>query len=290
MVYKVKRLLFYVMAPIAPTWCSKRLYRSAFGRELNLRNPITLNEKLMWLKLNCYRDDPLVAQCADKYAVRDYVRKCGCEGLLNELVGVWDNAEEINWSALPEKFVLKCNHASGFNWICPDKSLLDIRACKKQLKKWMRRDFWRFSAELQYRRIPKKIICEKFLGEGKPLIDYKFYCFHGEPTCIVVCCEREKGWPHFYFFDCDWNFIPLTRDGKKQRPDFTLPKPAHLGQMVEAARKLSQPFPFVRVDLYDTDDSAIFGELTFTPSACLDVDRLPESDLMFGKLLNLDRK
>lgn len=285
-----KKRLFYLLAPVCPVWCSKRLYREAFGRELDLEHPVTLNEKLMWLKLNRYGSDPLVAQCADKYAAREYVKDVGCGEILNDLYHVWENLGQINWDKLPQQFVLKCNHGCGYNWICPDKDKLDIGACKKMLAKWMRRDFWRFSSELQYRTIPKRIICEKLLCEGSAPTDYKFYCFHGVPVCVLVCCEREKGRPKFYFFDCQWNFMPITKDGKKEPSHFTLPKPKHFDKMVEYARRLSRPFPFVRVDLYETNGAVVFGELTFTPAACLDTDRLPETDLMFGRMLNLDKK
>ena len=287
---KLCRWMLYLLAPLCPVWCSKFLYKKAFGRKLNLKNPVTLDEKLMWLKLNAYRNDSLVAQCSDKYAVRDYVKQAGCGELLNELYGVWDRAGKIPWDDLPEQFVLKCNHASGFNWFCKDKGSLNIQDCKKQLDKWMHRDFWRFSAEVQYRHIPKRIICEKMLGNGEAPVDYKFYCFHGEPVCVLVCCEREKGNPRFYFFDTNWRFLPMTKDGKKEPPDFTLPKPDRFSEMVEYARRLAQPFPFVRVDLYAEPDAVFFGELTFTPAACMDVNRLPETDLMLGNLLDLDRK
>ena len=288
MLSRLKTYGMYFLTPFFPEWCSKVLFRWAFGRRLDLRHPITLNEKLMWLKLNSYRHDKRVTCCTDKYAVREYVRECGCGEILNELYGVWDSPEKIDWESLPPEFVLKCNHASGFNIICESKAELDIKACMKQLRKWMRRDFWRYSAEMQYCGIPKRIICERRLGRNGPPADYKFYCFHGEPVCVLVCCEREKGWPHFYFFDCDWNFMPITRDGKKEKPDFMLPRPEHFSQMVEYARRLSAPFPFVRVDLYDTDGAVVFGELTFTPSACLDTGRLPETDKMLGELLKID--
>ena len=279
----------YLLAPVSPVWCSKYLYQKAFGRPLDLDNPVTLNEKLMWLKLNVYGDDDLVTRCADKYAVREYVEAAGCGEILNDLYGVWETPEQIDWEQLPEKFILKCNHGCGYNSICTDKAKMDTADCKKKLKKWLSRDFWRFASELQYRKIPKRIICEKLLCEGSAPVDYKFYCFHGEPVCVLACCEREKGWPKFYFFDCDWNFMPITKDGKKEAEDFTLPKPTQFSRMVEYARKLSRPFPFVRVDLYEAEEEVVFGELTFTPGACLDSARLPETDLMFGKMLRIDK-
>lgn len=134
---------------------------------------------------------------------------------------------------------------------------------------------------------PQKIVCERFLGHGDDLPDYKIYCFHGQPRYILVCEGRSHGKPKFYFFDPDWHFLPITRDGQAAPPDFTLPRPAGLAHMLSAAARLSQPFSFVRVDLYDVEGRVYFGELTFTPGAALDAARLPETDRLFGSLLTL---
>ena len=213
----------YLLAPISPVLCSRWRFRRTFGRPLDLRTPQTLNEKLMWLKLRRYGSDPLVTRCADKYAVRDYVESCGCGDILNELYGAWDRPRDIPWDALPHAFVLKCNHGCGYNILCPDKSTLDREAAVRTLNKWLRHDFWRDFAELQYRPIPKKIVCERFLGHGDDLPDYKIYCFHGQPRYILVCEGRSHGKPKFYFFDPDWHFLPITRDGQAAPPDFRCP-------------------------------------------------------------------
>ena len=284
---RIEARAMYLLAPISPVLCSRRRFRRNFGRPLDLRTPRTLNEKLMWLKLRRYGSDPLVTRCADKYAVRDYVESCGCGDILNELYGAWDRPRDIPWDALPHAFVLKCNHGCGYNILCPDKSALDREAAVRTLNKWLRHDFWRAFAELQYRPIPKKIVCERFLGHGDDLPDYKIYCFHGQPRYILVCEGRSHGKPKFYFFDPDWHFLPITRDGQAAPPDFTLPRPAGLAHMLSAAARLSQPFSFVRVDLYDVEGRVYFGELTFTPGAALDAARLPETARLVGSLLPL---
>lgn len=285
---KLRRSIIYTLSPIAPTFCSRMMYAHRFHRPLSLRNPETLNEKNMWLKLHDYRDNPLVTRCADKYLVRDYVRQAGCGDILNELLFVWDRPEEINWDELPDSFVLKCNHGCGYNLICTDKTGMDEVRCKAQLRQWMDTDYWRLYTELQYKGIPKKILCEKFLGQGNHLpIDYKVYCFHGEPLYILVCEERESGRPRFFFFDTQWNFCPITHDGLDAPADFTLPRPAHLEKMLEYSRRLSSPFPYVRADFFETKEKLVFGELTFTPAGALDTGRLPETDRMFGQLLKL---
>lgn len=279
--------MIYSLAPFCPTLCSRILYLRRMGRKLDLKNPQTLNEKIMWLKLNTYRDSALVTQCADKLRVRDYVQQAGCGKILNELYGYWSSPLQIPWNELPDSFVFKCNHGCGYNLFVPDKKAIDQESLKKQLSVWLRQDYWRLNAELQYRDIPKRIICEKYINTESALYDYKVYCFNGEPKYILVCIGREYGTPGFYFFDCDWNFCRITRDGKRAPEDFEVPKPDNLEEMLEYARLLSEPFPFVRVDLYDADGSIIFGELTFTPSAAMDTGRLPETDEMFGKILQL---
>ena len=284
---ELTELIGKVLASISPTLASHYWFWGLFKRPLNLRKPITLNEKLTWLKLNDYRKDPLVCQCADKYHVREYLKDLGLGALLNELYGVWDHVEDIPWDALPDAFVLKCTHGCAYNILCPDKSKFNIERAKKLLREWMQEDFWRKHAEMHYRSIPKKIICEAFLGDGVPPVDYKIYCFHGKASYVLVCTERDAGKPKFYFFDSDWQLKRITKDGLAAPEDFTIERPALLEQMLTYAETLSAPFPFVRVDFYYVEDRIIFGELTFTPSAALDTDRLPETDKLFGSMLEL---
>ena len=141
-------------------------------RRINLKNPRDLNEKLNWLKLNRYAADPLVIQCADKFAVREYVCKnIGAEYLV-PLYGIWNSTSDIAWTALPQSFVLKCNHGCGYNILIDDKRKMDLTQIKKQLNRWLHEDFSLFNAENQYHLIPRKIISEKHLGHN--LRDYKF--------------------------------------------------------------------------------------------------------------------
>lgn len=158
-------LKYSILTIISPTLSTKTRYKAAFGKELNLSDPKTLNEKILWLKLNRYMNDPLVIQCADKYRVREYLKQCGCSEILNELIGVYDKAEEIPWEQLPDQFVLKWNFGAGMNIICTDKNAMDKNKVIKQLNKWGRSKYWLPYAEMQYKYTPKKIICEKLINE-----------------------------------------------------------------------------------------------------------------------------
>lgn len=283
------RLFCFAFSGFAPELCSKLLYYKAFGRKLDLKNPKTLNEKLMWLKLNTYRESELITQCVDKYAVRRYIREQGCEEILNELIGVWDKPSEIPFSELPQRFVLKCNHGCGYNIICQNKELLDTQNVICTLNKWLREDFWRRYAEINYRKVPKKIICEAYITDSQQMVpvDYKFYCFNGRAKYVMACAHRDEAHVKYYFFNRDWQLERINPASVAAPPDFTLPKPARLEEMFAYADRLSAPFPFVRVDLYASDNRIIFGELTFTPAAALDTNRLPETDLLFGQNLEI---
>ena len=285
---KLKFKMVSELSVISPEMVSKIRYKNVFGTELNLDDPKTFNEKLMWLKLNKYANDPLVSQCSDKYAVREYVEKCGLGETLNELLGVWDRASEIPWDKLPKRFAIKCNHGCGYNLICQDKSKFDTQKATEQLDTWMKEDFWKEYAEVHYKTIPKKIICEKYLeGKNDALpVDYKIYCFHGKPVFIGNFIERDIVTDEILrgYFDLDWNPSPVFRYEMKTE---LFERPKSLEKMLEYAQILSRPFPFVRVDFYEVDGKIYFGELTFTPTGCLATYYTDEAQRKLGELLNV---
>lgn len=278
---------------VSPELNTKVVYRTKFKKSINLEHPETLDEKIQWLKLHTYKGNPLVNQCADKYRVRDYVAECGCGEILNELYGIYDSVDEVPWESLPKQFVLKWNFGCGQNLIVKDKSKLDIDAAKKKLKKWyrIRNTFYLTYSELQYRGIPPKLICEKLIEteDGTLPVDYKLYCFNGVPHCVLVCMKRGEmtHGAKYYFFDKDWNLLRYNKRGKEAPADFTLPKPNGIERVFSYASKLAKPFPFVRADFYLENGEVTFGELTFTPCGGFDVNRLPETQIRFGEMVDL---
>lgn len=281
---------FRTLTRISPRLNTIMLFPRMKGYKLNLDNPQTLDEKIQKLKLESYATDPLIIQCADKYAVRQYIKERGCSDLLVPLIAAYDKVEDIKWDQLPQSFAMKWNFGSGFNIICPDKSKLDIEATKRKMKKWGKDKtcYLNFS-EMHYKAMPRKIVVEEYLKpeHGVQPDDYKIYCFNGEPKYILLCTGREFGRPKFYFFDENWTLARINRDSKAAPEGFTYPRPSCLDQLLESARALSEPFKFVRADFYVVNGKVYFGELTFTPNAGMDNNRLPETDLMFGKLLKL---
>lgn len=283
------RNIMAMISGISPTATSEIYYFSKFKKKINLKKPKTFNEKLMYLKLKEYENNELITKCADKYKVREYVKDCGLKDILNDLLGVYNNADEIDFDKLPNQFVLKCNHASGFNIICKDKSKLDIEKTKKTLNKWMKTDYWKYVAEIQYKNIDKKIICEKYLdsNNGKALKDYKIYCYNGKPDLCLVCVDRDLGKPKYFYMDKNWRMMKMNLASKNVPNDFKIPKPKSMEKMYKYAEILSKPFKFVRVDFYDYMDNPIFGELTFTPAGCVDTDYIDDWDKKLGEKIVL---
>lgn len=283
------RAFYTALSYLSPALNTRLLFLRKFGRLPELQNPRTLNEKLLKLKLERFGSDERVRQCADKFRVRDYVRQCDCGETLNELLAVYDQPEEIRWEELPERFAMKWNFGCGYNIICTDKEKLDIPATVKKLKKWGREPFWAYYSELQYRNVEKKLIVEEYIGDADGSLpeDYKFYCFNGRAYCCMLCQGREAGWPRFYFMDRDFRLLRINRDSQNAPEGFTLLKPERLDEAYAVADRLSRGFPFVRVDLYLTEKGVRFGEMTFTPAAALDNKRLPETDLLFGGMMEV---
>lgn len=275
---------------ISPELNTRMSYKAKFGKEPDLKNPKTFNEKILWLKLHRYMHDPLIIQCADKVAVRDYIKSCGCEEILNDVIGIYDKAEDIPWEELPNRFVLKWNFGAGMNIICSDKSKLDRQEVISQMDRWGKCKYWLPHSELQYKYIRPQIICERFLddGSGTQPKDYKVYCFNGVAKFVMVCLERETKNTKFFYFDRQWNMLPYSQDSLND-PNYIVEKPECLEQLFEYAAKLCSPFPFVRADFYVCQSKIYFGELTFTPSAGLDNDNPAHIDRLFGDMLNLSK-
>jgi len=250
----------------------------------NLTDPQTFSEKIQWLKL--HQRDPLLPRCVDKYLARDYVAEKVSDDILVPLIDVYEDADEVKFDELPESFVLKATHGSGWNIICRSKSDLDFSESRTTMSNWLNRNFFDVGREWAYREIQPRVVCETFLKEadGEPPTDYKFFCFGGEPCFIQADFDRFQGHRR-NLYDTDWNLLPCSLEYETDPNPH--PAPALLTELLEVARKLSEDFPFVRVDLYANDGKVYFGELTFYPGK--GVERFsPESfDREFGALLEL---
>ena len=265
----------------------EKRYKITFGKNIDWENPKTFNEKLQWLKL--YNRKPEYTTMVDKYAVREYIADKLGEEYLIPLLGVWNNPNDIDFTVLPEQFVLKCNHNSGMGMcICKNKNELNIDNIKNKLKSGLKQNYYLTSREWPYKNVKRKIIAEKYIEDSKgEFVDYKFFAFNGYVPCVMVCIDRHINDTKFYFFDKDWNLLKLNKRGKEASPNFTLPKPKNISEMFKIAEKLSKDIPFVRIDLYNADGKIYFGEITFFPDSGFDKNLLCKTDEYFGKLINL---
>lgn len=264
-------------------------YHVEMGRRLDLNNPKTMNEKLQWLKL--YDRNPLYTALVDKIQVKEFIKKKIGEEYVAKTLGVWKSFDEIDFSMLPEKFVLKTNHSGGNTGvvICKDKEHLDIKTVRRKMERSLRTDIYKLYREWPYKNVPRRIFAEEYLEDSvnEELTDYKFYCFDGYVDAVMLCLDRMSGSPKFYFFDKEWRLRRYNRMGKEVSEGFTLPRPKNMDRMFDIASQLSKGIPFVRVDMYNIGGRIIFGEMTFYPASGFDRNRLPETDQYFGNLINL---
>ncbi len=263
---------------------NKVMYKQLLGKKLDLKNPQTFNEKINWLKIYKYPNIDVIAKCADKYLVRDYLKKISMDKYLVRLIGVYKNVDEINWEKLPQKFVLKCNHGSGYNIICTNKKEFEKARAEKQLKKWLKEDFGMVSGEKHYSKIDRRIICEEYLGEN--LTDIQFWCSYGK-VLFVSYIKNPHGDNEKATFDENWNKLRFVTSlpilhGKIERPQ-------RFEEMLSVARKISKPYIFLRVDFYILSSGDIkLSELTFTPASGFVNWNPSNMDYEIGKLIDLN--
>lgn len=287
----IAKKIYYSILRVLPTPLIARIETlRAYHKPLNAKNPRYFGEKMQWLKI--YADLGKYTEYADKFAVRKYVAdKIGDEHLI-KLIGAYDSADEINFDALPKRFVLKVNHGCGYNIICKDKTKLDINETKNKLTRWLKEDFAAIKGEEQYRSIKRKIVCEEYMEDSSGgLLDYKLFCFGGKVKMIEVCFDRFTDF-RIDFYDTDWNLLPvLSGDPKHGHKNSARPmrKPGCADELIELAEKLSEPFPFVRTDLYVVDDKIYFGELTFISGSGSDPFYPLSEDEKIASWIDLDK-
>ena len=264
-----------------------KLYLNTFGVKPNLENPITYNEKLLWLKL--FWRNNVCYSVVDKYKVRDYVFKQGCGENLVKLYGVFNSIDEIDFGVLPKSFVVKTTHDSGGIFVCRDKS--NVKALRKGLEKinkHQRRNHSNTFLEWVYDKSEPKIIVEELIetDDGQPPKDYKFFCFFGEPKYFFVCSDRINNCK-FDFFDLDGRWLNIKNGHPNSSGKIELP--ANLNEMIRIARLLSRDFPQVRVDLYSVHNKVYFGELTFFHHAGDERFKPNSFDKELGSCLDLSK-
>lgn len=254
----------------------KYYFRRQLGYSLNLKNPKTFSEKIQWIKL--YDHNPLYTLCSDKAAVREVVGKKIGDQYLIPIIGIYQSVRDIDWEKLPEKFVLKMNTGSGYNFICRNKSDYCYEDIVTLFEKWYKEKFYQRHKEYHYKNIKKKIVCESLL-EDTSLFDYKVFCFYGIPYLIMVeMGEKYQNHRNLYYPTWERHTGWIT----KHQDEFDIPRPSCLGEMLEKASILAEGFKEVRVDFYIVKGQLYFGEMTFTSGAGFSTFSSYDFDLEMG--------
>ena len=289
-----KRVIQFVLAtPFGRVLTDKQYlkisYRLCIGKKLNLEEPRTFNEKLQWLKLNDRKK--IYTQMVDKCTAKKLVADMIGEQYIIPTIAEWDSFDEIDFEALPDQFVLKCNHDSGGLVICTDKSKFDIEAARKKINKSLKTNYYWKGREWPYKNVKPRIIAEQYMEDKSTaeLRDYKFFCFNGEAKVLFIATDRQNKNKEtaFDFFDLDYKHLPI----KNGHPfaEVLPEKPRKFDEMVVLAEKLSTGIPHVRVDFYEVDGKIFFGELTFFQNSGMVPIEPEEWDYMLGDLINLPK-
>ncbi len=256
------------------------------GRRCNLKNPRSFSEKIQWLKLNEHFDE--YTTWCDKIECKSLAKSFVGEEHIIPTIGVWDRFEDIDFSKLPDKFVLKCNHDSGGIVICRDKTKFDYKAAEKKLKSCLKRDYYLNGREWPYKNIKRKILAEPYIEseEGRnELTDYKLMVFNGKVRCSFTCTDRYSGGLKVTFFDNAWNMLPFDR--KYPRSRVMIEKPQSYEWMVEVSERIASKWRFARIDFFEVDGMPYLGEVTFYPGSGMERFYPEKWDFELGSWLEL---
>lgn len=267
----------------------KMEYYFQTGRRLNLNNPKSYNEKLQWLKIHDRK--PEYTQMVDKAGVKDYIAKTIGEQYVIPTLGIWKHFDDIDFTTLPEKFVLKCTHDSGGLVICKDKKTLDKVSAKKKIEKCLKKNYFYGTREWPYKDVKPRIIAEPLLEQanGEEICDYKVMCFNGKAKLIELHMNRHSDHHTQDFYGVNWQKTEISQGkGYGGCSDIEVSKPSCLNEMLRLSETLTKDMAHCRVDWYVVNGHLYFGELTFFDGSGFDLFDRYEDDLLLGSWINLE--
>ena len=294
-IYKVFLKSFYFYRGLIGDYrVTNNKYKKIYHKELNLKDPQTLNEKILWLKLFDHR--PIQTICADKYTARDYLKEKFGEKYLIPLLYVTDNWRDITIDNIPdEPCIVKASHSQGDMLIVKDKSKIDIKKLRYDARTWLIRNLYYETQEWQYKNCKPRIIIEKLLmdKDGHIPNDYKLHYINGKLE-FVYCSVGRETVNKRNIYDSDWNPLMFTwvehfKDTANLRGE-EIPAPLSFDEMKLVGAEIAKDFPYVRVDFYDVDGKLYFGEITFFHGGGFDVFRPEKYDKLYGEKLQLPLK
>ena len=282
------RLFWYYLVP--DRLSIKHVFKNKLGYDCNLKDPKSYNEKIQWLKLHDRK--PEYKFLCDKYEVKRIIGDLIGQQYIIPTLGRWNRYEEIDFSALPDRFVLKCNHDSASTVICHDKSVFDHARARERLTAALKYDYYHdMGKQWAYKGIKRCIIAEELLEDSSrsELVDYKFMVFNGVCKCTLASSERfSRTGTKMDFYDRNWSLLPFIRHFPNSKNG--IPRPENYDLMVTLSEKIARYIgnPFVRVDFYEVDSRVYFGEVTFYPGGGFSEFKPQEWDFIIGGWMNLE--
>jgi hypothetical protein len=282
----IKRIISKILKKTNFTLYSKLLFKKIHGYNLDLKHPKTFSEKIQWMKL--FGELEKNGKYVDKHDVRAYVKNIIGDKYLVPSLGCFSEANDIDFDKLPNRFVIKATHASGWNLVVFDKNKLDIVSTKTRINKWINNSFYKKTGERNYKNVPGRVVIEDFIEDPSgDLMDYRFFCYNGIPKFIQVdSYTEEKKKRNIYDINWDKLDVAIGYENIKRY----IEKPEKLTEMLEISSKLSKDIPFVRIDLYYANKHIYFGEMTFTPQNGYGKFTPVKYDYIFGEDFKLPKK
>lgn len=262
-------------------------FRLVMKKKLNLDNPTTWNEKIQYIKV--YDHNAIYPSLVDKYEVRNYIKnKIGSEYLI-PIYGVYNKITDVDFTKLPNQFVIKCTHDSGSVRIIRNKKDMDLYEVIKFFNKKMKRNYYYHSREWAYKNVRPRIIIEKLMedNESEYLRDYKFFCFGGNPKYIQIDYDR--------FSNHTRNVYEIN--GNKINSDLMHPRNLNndlkiddnIREMIGLCSIISPCNAFSRIDFYLINNHIYFGEITLYHGSGYEFFSDDRYNELFGNLIDLTK-
>lgn len=288
----IKRSLGVASRNIIKTFSKRKYvemqYKYITHHKLNLDKPLRYTEKLQYLRLKAYPNNPLVCKCAGRVGARDFLKENKLDKYLIHCYGVYDKFEDINFDNLPDSFAMKCTHGCAMNFICYDKNKINIKDLKKKFNKWLKLDYGKKTVEPHYSKIKPQIIIEELVLENSKLpTEYKIHCFNGKAKSLYVVTSRNEDIRYTNFY-IDWTPFDGSQFNGWKKSDSPIKRPENFDEMIKISELLSAKFPFVRIDLYNIKGQIYFSEMTFTPAKGTLIFDDDKCDFEMGKWLDIN--
>lgn len=252
---------------------------------LNLKKPKLFTEKIQWLKL--YDCTPIKTDLSDKLQVREWIKEKIGEKYLKKVYGIYDSFDEIDFSILPDEYVIKTNHGCNMQLLVIEGGKVNLKLDRERFSKHLNTNYaYKSKFEMQYKNIKPKIFTEEYIKNTNEIFEYLFFCFNGEPKYVLFGSNKRTDNIKCTMFDMNWNNCGFNYGCSMHTED--VPKPINFDEMISIAKTLSKDFKFVRVDLHNVNGKIYFGEMTFTPASGFMKFNPPKYDRILGDLLKLD--